>query len=151
MGYGLRLRTYSLTLGSAFDFFVPDRDMPTDKSPRGYNIGRDILTTPRGNSYLYDKFRKKQWKLTFEDITTLTKNSLEHIESGWLGSRQITMVYWGTSVIGTVETPGSMATAGQLWGTGYVTIDKIPEEAALDQWNLSLTIDEFGPDQSFTP
>lgn len=150
MSYGLRFRTYSQSLGSSFDWFMPDQDMPNESNPRGYLVGRDILTTNRGNDFLYDKYRKKQWKLVFQDIQTISKERLEFCESGWLGSRQITMVYFGTSVIGTSESPGSMSSAGQLWGTGYLSLDKIPEETAADLWDVNLTVTEFGPDQSFT-
>src|SRR5207302_9777802 len=97
--------------------------MVSAPNSRGFLIGRDILTTPRGNDYLYDKFKKKEWNLLFEDVTTLTKSFIEHIAYGWLGSQQITVAFFGTSVIGTVETPGSMAAADQLYGTGYLTFD----------------------------
>jgi hypothetical protein len=148
--YGLRLRTYSRSLGSTFDWFVPDNDMPDAPNARGYEVFRDIHTTPSGNTYLYDKGKIKKWELQFSDISTISKDRLEHIAYGWMDSQQVTMVYFGTSVIGTTETVGSMETAGQLWGTGWCEIDNIPQETAMDLWNMKLTIHQFGSDQVFT-
>jgi len=150
MPYGLRLRTWSQSLGSAFDWFVPDESMPEAPNPRGHKIFRDIIETPSGNTFLYDKGKIKFWRLTFRDIKTLDKERFEHVAHGWIGSKQITMVYFGTSVIGTVESPGSMSTAGQLWGTGYITLLSEPEEVDMDFWNVELSITQFGSSQSFS-
>lgn len=148
--FGLRFRTYSMSLGSAHDWFVPDQDMPDAMNSRGTEVFRDIHTTPSGNTYLYDKGKRKRWDMSFQDMTTLGMTNLQHCVSGWLGSRQITQVYYGTSVIGTLESPGSMSSAGQLWGTCWLDMPKIAQEVAFDLWNADITITEFGGDQIFT-
>ena len=151
MALGLRFRAWSQSLGTAFDWLVPDEDMPDASNKRGYKVFRDELTTKRGNTWLYDGGRVKEWQLKFLDISTTTKERLEFLESGWLGSRQIVTVYWGSSVpAGTNTTVGSIASVGQCWGTGYVSLNSLPEESDTDLWNVEMTIKEFGPDQSFT-
>lgn len=146
---GLRFRTVNQTTGSVCDWFVPDADMPEAPNTRGYEVFRDVNITPAGNTYLYDKSRLKRWELQFLDISTRSKNFLEHVSHGWIGSMQITMVYFGSSVIGTTESAGSMSAAGQLWGTGWVEQNGLPNESASDLWNFNAIIHEFGPDQSF--
>ena len=91
MPYGLRFVTYSQNLGSRFDWFVPDCDMPESSNKRGYKVNQSIIETPFGNTFIYDMGKRKKWSLQFRDITTLSKDRLEHCYCGWLGSRQITM------------------------------------------------------------
>lgn len=151
MAYGLRFYHKSRSLGSVFDWFVPDADSPSAPNKRGTRISRDIIETPFGNTFLYDKGGKhKEWELTFEDISTLSKDRLEFLQAGWLGSLAITMVFFGTSVIGTSESAGSMNTAGQLWGTAFVEISDLPDETAFNLWSLKIKLTEFGPNQVFT-
>lgn len=149
MGYGLRFYHKSLTLGTVLDWFVPDQDMPNAPNKRGTRIFRDIIETPFGNTFLYDKGKRKEWDLEFSDIQTLSKGYLEFLESGWLQKRAITVIFFGTSVIGTNESAGSMATAGQLWGTGFIQLTDLPAESAFNLWNVNIKIIEFGTNQSF--
>ncbi len=150
MAYGLRFYHKSRSLGSVFDWFVPDQDCPSAPNDRGTVLFRDIIETPNGNTFIYDKGKRKEWDITFEDISTLSKDRLEFIEGGWLGSLAVTMIFFGTSVIGTNESAGSMSSAGQLWGTGYVKFDGKPKETEYNMWTLKLSIIEFGANQSFT-
>lgn len=149
MAYGLRFRTTSVQIGTSCDFYLPTGDMPSDQNERGYEIFEDQLTSVAGNTWLYAKGRRKIWALTFEDISTRSKEFMEHIAGGWFDKQQVTIVYFGTSVIGTTETPGSMATAGQLWGTGFVRFTSKPRETAFDLWSFDIFITEFGTNQSF--
>src|SRR5882672_7752541 len=146
MGFGIRLRSVSQTLGSTFDWFIPDDgSMPDQENPRGYLIGRDLIVTPSGNTYMYDKYRIKQWQLNFRDIPTLSKNSLEHITSGWIGQKQIVIVFAGSSVTGTTIAPGSLASVNQCWGTGYAEFTSLPKETVLDLWDCDFQLTQFGP------
>ena len=123
--------------------------MASDKNERGYELFEDVLQTPTGNHWIYAKGRIKTWALSFEDISTRSKNHLEHMCVGWYDQQQITMVYYGTSVIGTAESPGSMLTAGQLWGTGFMRFTTKPRETAFDLWTFDTFVTEFGTNQSF--
>jgi hypothetical protein len=149
--YGLRFRCNVLQLGTLFDWFVPDQDMPDTPNERGYKVFQDVHTTPSGNTFIYDKSRVRSWKLTFDNVSTLSKDRIEHIVTGWLGQQKVTSVYFGTSVIGTTESCGSMASAGQLFGTGFFTFTKLPSEGDLaDMWNFEIQFTEFGPNQVFS-
>lgn len=148
--YGIRLRSVAQSIGSVFDFFIPYADMPEADNPRGYDIFEDIIETPYGNTYLYSKGKRKRWQLSFQQITPRTKDALEHIAHGWLTQKQVTIVFFGTSVTGTATPPGSLQNAGQLWGTGFVRITGLPREVDVDLWNLELQITEFGTSQAFT-
>jgi len=88
--------------------------------------------------------------MSFFDISTRTKESLEHITHGWIGSKQITVLAFGSSVIGTSESMASMASVGQIFGTGWVDILDVPIETALDLWNINIEWTQFGVDQQFT-
>lgn len=150
MSYGLRFRSVSQSLGSTFDWFVPDSDMPDIDNTRGKNIYRDVIVGPTGNTFLYDKGKTKKWKLNFQDVSPLAMNSVDHCCSGWLGQKQITIIYFGTVTDGTaVYTPAQLASAGQCWGTGYFTMVNEPQELGLDLWTFSIEINEFGPNQVF--
>ena len=148
--YGIRFHTVSLSIGSSMSFFLPTEDMPDERSPRGYEVFQDVTTTPTGNSFLYGFGRIKTWEMSFLDISTDTKEKLEHICHGWIGSQQITILAFGTSVIGTTETMASMASAGQIYGTGFCQQLDQPIETALDLWNFRLLWTQFGPDQTFS-
>jgi len=148
MAVGLRFRTYSIELGTSCDWFVPDGDMPDSENTRGTAIFRDIVTTPYGNTFIYDKGQRGEWKLNFKDISTASKNRIEFVESGWLGFRQITMVYFGTNVTGTTQSVGTYE-ASQIWGTGYVELSGRPVETDYNMWSVEMQINEFGPDQTF--
>lgn len=151
MSYGLRLYHKSLTLGSVFDWFIPPEDSPSAPNKRGTVTFRDDIDTPFGNSFNYEKGKRKEWQLKFEDISSTSKDRLEFINAGWLGSRAITMIFFGTSVVGTNESAGSMSSAGQLWGTGYLRITgDLPEETAFNLWTLDIKLTEYGPNQSFS-
>jgi len=146
---GLRMRSISLTLGTSFDYFFPDEDMPDEVNDRGYDIFEDIHTTPTGNTYMYEKGKRKVWGLEFKDISSVTKNALEHMTHGWQKKKQITVVYFGTHVTGTNQSPGTYSSS-QIWGTGFVRLNGLPKESAFDLWNTTIIIREFGPDQNFT-
>lgn len=149
--YGLRFHTISISLGTSLSFFVPDEDMPIDQNERGYELLEDIIETGRGNKFIYEKGEYRQWHLIFEAVSERTKSHIEHCVRGWRGSQQITVVAFGTSVIGTSESMASMATAGQIYGTGYLRITSgKPKERMLDMWDFEVLWTEFGPDQSFT-
>ena len=148
--YGIRFHTVSLSLGSSMSWFLPTADMPDENSPRGYDVFQDIKITPTGNKFLYDHARTKAWEFTFLDITTDSKEKLEHLCHGWIGSQQITVIAFGTSVIGTSESMASMASAGQIYGTGFCQQSERPRESALDLWNFKMLWMEAGPDQSFS-
>jgi len=146
--YGLRIRTVSLSLGSFCDFFIPDEDMPAEVNTRGYEVFRDDLRAPNGNTFSYDKGRVKTWSLNFEAISTRTKDLVEHSDHGWLGKQQVSVIFFGTEVTGTTQSPGTYS-ASQVWGTGYVRLQKAPDEVMFDAWNLGITITQFGTNQSF--
>lgn len=149
MALGLRFRTTSLSLGSVFDYFVPDEDMPDEGNPRGFNLVEDIHETHHGNTFLYEKSKLKEWRLSFSDIQTITKEAIEHIAGGWFGKQQVTIVYFGSHVSGTTQSPGTY-TASQIWGTGYCRLDGIPRENSFDLWTFGLIIKQFGTNQAFT-
>jgi len=150
MSIGLRFHTISQSLGSSCSFFVPSADMPSEPNERGYREWGYMPETPTGNTFDYRTGRTKQWSIDFEDITTLTKEFVQHCCNGWIGSKQITIVAYGSSVIGTAESMASMASVGQIWGTGYLKMKNLPKETAMDLWTFSIDINEFGPNQQFT-
>lgn len=147
--YGLRFRSVAQSLGSVFDWFVPDYDMPDYPTERGYAEFRDVLTTPSGNTFIYDKSRIKKWNLIFSDITELSVRNLQHLANGWLGKKQITMVYFGTNVTGTTQSVGTYS-AGQLWGTGFLLMQGLPKEKDVNLWDVTIELTEFGTGQIFT-
>ncbi len=149
MSNGLRFHSISQSLGTSFSWFVPSADMPVEQNTRGYDVYRDELTTPRGNTWLYDKGKRRTWTLDWQMVTTDTKMKCEHIFCGWLGSRQICVVAYGSSVIGTTESMASMASVGQIWATCFVKMSK-PKESVFDLWDFTMDLIEFGQDQSFT-
>jgi len=146
--YGLRFRTASLGLGTVCDFFVPDEDMPAEKNTRGYEVFREDTVTPNGNTFTYDKGKTKTWKLNFEAISTRTKNLIEHCDHGWMGEQQVTVVFFGTEVTGTTQSPGTYSSS-QIWGTGYIRLSAPPDEVMFDAWDFEITIKQFGTNQSF--
>jgi len=148
MSLGLRIRTISLGLGTNLDYFFPNYDMPDEVNERGYEAFEDVYTTPNGNAYIYGKGRIKTWDLHFRDVTSRTKDFLEHMASGWLTEQQISVIFFGSHVTGTTQSPGTY-TASQIWGTAYIRISK-PKETAYDLWDIDANIREFGPDQSFS-
>jgi hypothetical protein len=147
MSYGLRFRTVSQSLGTSLDFFVPEADFPVENNARGYNVYRDKLVAPNGNTWLYDKGKTKHWSVSFEDVTTNTKEIMEHICLGWLCKKQVTVVFWGTNVTGTTQSCGTYE-AGMIWGTGYLEMTE-PKERIADMWSFDVEINEFGTNQVF--
>jgi hypothetical protein len=122
--------------------------MPDSENTRGTVLYRDIHTTPSGNTFIYDKGDRREWKLSFKDISTASKERIEFAVGGWFGHRQITMVYFGTNVTGTTQSVGTYE-ASQIWGTGYLELPSLPMETDYNMWSLDLQINEFGPDQTF--
>lgn len=149
MGYGLRFHSISQSLGSSFSYFVQDEDMPNEDTERGYDVFEDIYETKFGNTFQYQHARKLGWTLNFQDVSRTCKDNVEHCCSGWIGSKQITVLAFGTSVIGTAESMGSMASAGQIIGTGYMRMTGKPRETGFDLWNFTIQWKQFGPDQVF--
>ena len=148
---GLRFHSIAQSLGTSFSWYVSTADMPDAPNERGNEVFEDLIETPSGNTFIYSKGRRKSWKMDFVAISTDAKDKLEHVVSGWYNQKQITAVAYGSSVIGTLESMGSMNSVGQIWGTGYVRWSGgLPKETAYDMWNCSIQITEFGPDQSFT-
>ena len=76
------------------------------------------------------------------------KELIEHSDHGWLGQQQVTVVFFGTEVTGTTQSPGTYS-ASQIWGTGYIRLDKQPDEVMFDAWSFAITITQFGTNQSF--
>lgn len=150
MSIGLRFYTKSMTLGTYTDWLVPDEDMPNYPVEFGYDVHRNVLSTPEGNSYLYDRGKTKNCKFIFEDIVPLSKTWLEHICHGWVGSRQVTILFFGSSVWSTTTTPGSLNSVDQCIGTGYCTIVGRPQEGNMDLWTLEVEWTQFGPNQIFS-
>lgn len=148
MGYGLRIRTTSLSLGTSCDFFVDDADMPSDDNSRGYDVFRDDIVTPFGNTFIYDKGKTKKWTLKFELISTRQKELLEHADHGWLNNQQVSIIFFGTNVTGTTQSCGTYE-ASQIWGTGYIRVVSGPDEPMFDAWNMNIEIKQFGTNQSF--
>jgi len=146
--YYLQFYSYAQSIGSSFIWIVPDYDMPDYPSDRGYLEFRDKITTPSGNTFIYDKSKVKHWTLNFADITELSKNKLQHICNGWLGQKQITMVFFGTSANG--DDYEAAEGDGQLWGTGFVSQLGEPKEKGIDLWDYTIEITEFGANQIFT-
>jgi hypothetical protein len=150
MALGLRFDTKSLALGSTFSFFVPSQDMPDEPNKRGYELFEDIDTTPSGNTFIYEKGEQKQIHLSWKIIHVSTKNAIEHCVKGWHRQKQITIVSYGSSIAGTVTTLGSLASVGQVYGTGFLRFVSLPEEISLDLWNFETVWKEFGTNQLFT-
>lgn len=142
--YGLRV--FHQANGTNIDFFFPDEDMPNEKNTRGYQIFRDDMTTPNGNTFVYEKGKIKSWQLDFEAISTPTKEMLERFDYGFLRQRPFSTVYFGTNVTGTTQGRGTYE-ASQVWGTGYIRITSGPTESMFDAWDMSITIKEFGTNQ----
>ncbi len=149
---GLTFITISENLGTYSDFFIPDQDMPDYPHSPGYDDYRDEIITPHGNKYLYDKGKTKSWDLNFTDISTSTKDKLQHCCDGWLSHQQFTIIFFGSLVNGTaISAPGTSCNfPTQCWGTGYLIMSGKPNESGLDLWNISINIKEFGPNQTFT-
>jgi hypothetical protein len=149
MSYGLRMITKSISIGTSFDIFFSNDDMPDFPHAPGYELFEDINTTPSGNTYLYSRGKIKTWELDFKDITEFGKNALEHLCHGWAGSQQITIIYYGTAVTGTSEAAGGYSSS-QIFGTGYMRVTSKAQETAFGLWDIGVTFKQFGPDQSFT-
>jgi hypothetical protein len=147
--YGLRFYTKSITLGTTFDFFVPDSDMPEAKNSRGNELIEDVNVTPFGNTWLYEKGKIGKWKQTYDNVTTQSMLAITHCVEGWYKQQQITIVAFGTLVSGTATPLGSLESIGQIWGTCYLRFSKPPEEEILDLWNFDLEITKFGTNQIF--
>ena len=145
MPYGLRV--FHQANGTNIDFFFPDEDMPSDKNTRGYKVFRDDITTPNGNTFIYEMGKIKSWNLDFEAISTRTKEMLELFDYGWLGMRPYSAIYFGTNVTGTLQGKGTYE-ASQIWGTGYIRVTSRPVEIMFDAWDISIEINQFGTNQS---
>jgi len=144
MPYGLRV--FHQANGTNIDFFFPDEDMPSDKTFRGYLTFRDDITTPFGNTFVYEMGKVKNWKLDFESISTNTKEMIERFDYGFLGLRPFSTIYFGTNVTGTTQGKGTYE-ASQIWGTGIIRITSGPSEPMFDAWDLSIELTEFGTNQ----
>ena len=147
---GLRFDTKSLTLGTTFSFFVPEQDMPDEPNKRGYELFEDINVTPSGNTFLYEKGKQYQMSLSWKDIHTPTKDAIEKCVYGWHQQKQITIVSYGSSVNGTITTLGSLASVGQVYGTGFMRFSAVPEENSVDLWNFETIWKTFGTNQNFS-
>ena len=146
--YGMRFYTVAQLLGTSMDWFVPTEDMPDEDSERGFLSKRDIHTTQSGNTYVYDKYKNKNFNMKFSHISTASKEKLEHICDGWLGNKQLTVLYFG-SLVNSATSLSTLASQGQVFGTGYCMLNGLPKETALDLWTLELSFNEFGTNQSF--
>ncbi len=147
--YYLKFFYNSLALGTSGTYTVPDYDFPVEANTRGYEVFRDMHRTPTGNTWIYEKSRIKRWSpMSFEDSTTTTKNGIEHAAHGWIGNAIINVLAFGTCNVGTLTMAECLA-AGQIWGTCFIEFDSLPKETALDLWTFSISITEFGPNQSF--
>jgi hypothetical protein len=142
----LRFLTKSQSLGTSMDWYCPNEDDPNDKNTPITLLHEDIITTPFGNSFLYEKGKTKEWTLEFESITNDSMNKLDHICSGWYGKQQVTILYFGTNVTGTTQSIGTYE-ASQLWGTGFCRM--VSRQGVLDMWNCTLKITQFGTNQVF--
>ena len=145
MPYGLRI--FHQANGTNCDFFFPDEDMPNEKNDKPYQVFRDDITTPQGNTFIYDLGKIKTWKLDFEAVSTRTKEFLELFDYGWIGNRAFSTIYFGTNVTGTLQGKGTYE-ASQIWGTGYIRIVSGPTEEIFDAWNIGIVIKQFGTNQS---
>jgi hypothetical protein len=137
-----------LTLGSTYDFFVPDGDMPDENNSRGYTVSRDINTTYGGNTFVYEKSKIRKWSMSFNDVSTATKDSLDFIANGFFKQRPIGICYYG-SLVTAGATPSTMFTQGQCWGTCLIELDGMPKETAYGLWSFGLNLTEYGTEQAF--
>lgn len=117
MPYGLRMRSSALSMATTFDYFFPNDGMPDFPHTPKSQLFETIHTTPSGNAYMYSRGKIKVWDLNFLDVPTYTALALQHICEGWAGSQQIVVVFYGTAVTGTTDTPGNYD-ASQIWEQG---------------------------------
>jgi hypothetical protein len=150
MAYGLRFHTIARNIGSSMSWYVPQADMPDEKNSRGTQLFEDRIETSSGNTFIYHKGKRKVWTMSFSSVSSDSMRKLEHVCGGWGSLSQITVICFGTSVIGTNESMGSMSLAGQVWGTGFARMEAEPTEDQFDMWSASVKFTEFGQDQSFT-
>lgn len=144
----MRIITRSLSLGSSCDWFIPEQDMPSSNNSPYEKLFEDIITTPFGNSFLYEKGKINAWQLNFESITTQSYNLLKHICNGWHGLQQVTTLFYGSHVTGTNQSAGTYS-ASQIWGTGFCRMSNVSEVIS-DSWNCTIEITQFGSNQHFS-